>query len=100
MVRIQLSSVYFVFVRLFFVLFCFWLGIYLFMALPFPLFLSSPFLSLLFWCAINVNFHVCARFHRGFFVGGGGGELFRNSEIDIKHTFLGGSGGMPPPEMF
>ena len=24
------------------------------------------------------------------------GKLFRNSEIDIKHTFLGGSGGMPP----
>ena len=30
----------------------------------------------------------------------GGGELFRNSEIDIKHTFLGGSGGMPPQKCF
>ena len=33
-------------------------------------------------------------FIQDFFVGGGG--LFRNSEIYIKHTFLGGSGGMPP----
>ena len=37
----------------YFVCVCFWLGIYLLMLLPFPL-----FLSLLFWCAINVNFHV------------------------------------------
>ena len=27
---------------------------------------------------------------------GGGGGTFPNSEIDIKHTFLGGCGGMPP----
>ena len=25
-----------------------------------------------------------------------GGGTFRKSEIDIKHTFSGGSGGMPP----
>ena len=37
---------YFVFVG-------FWLGIFLFMLLPFPL-----FISILFWCAINVDFHV------------------------------------------
>ena len=41
----------------FFVFFCFWLGIY-FYSSSFSLFLSSPFLSLLFWCTINVNFHV------------------------------------------
>ena len=36
-----------------------WVFIYLwFFLLPFILFLSSPFLSLLFWCTINVNFHV------------------------------------------
>ena len=37
-------------------------------------------------------------FHTGFFVGGGGGGgLFRNSEIDIKHTctFLEGMGACP-----
>ena len=34
-------------------------------------------------------------FHTGFFVGGGGGELFRNIKIDKKHTFLGESGGIP-----
>ena len=31
---------------------CFWLGIYIFMVLSFPLFLFF------FWCALNVNFHV------------------------------------------
>ena len=38
----------------YFVRVCFWLGIYIFMVLSFPLFLflSSPFF---FWCAINVN---------------------------------------------
>ena len=29
-------------------------------------------------------------------LGGGGGGLFWNSKIDIKHTFLGGSGGCLP----
>ena len=28
--------------------------------------------------------------------GGGGGELYRNSNSDIKHTFLGGLGACPP----
>ena len=27
---------------------------------------------------------------------GWGGKRFRNNESDIKHTFLGGSGCMPP----
>ena len=43
----------------------------------------------------NIILIVSPGFHTGFFVGGGG-EVFRNSEIDIKHTFLGGSGDMPP----
>ena len=38
------------------------------------------------------NMH-SAEFHTGFLVGGG--ELFWNSKIDIKHTFLGGVWGEP-----
>ena len=30
----------------------------------------------------------------------GGGKLFRKNDIDIKHAFLGGSGGMPPQKSF
>ena len=41
-----------------------------------------------------------AGFHTGFFVGGGGGGIFWNSKIDIKHTFLGESRGMPPRKCF
>ena len=51
------------FVRFFFVLFCFWLGIHLFMVpgwvfiylwlFLFPFFFLCPL-----WCAITVNFHV------------------------------------------
>ena len=37
-------------ISFYFVCVCFWLGIYIFMVLSFPLFL--------FWCALNVNFHV------------------------------------------
>ena len=33
-------------------------------------------------------------------LGGGGGGTFPNSEIDIKHTFLGGGVGECPPEKF
>ena len=36
---------------------------------------------------------------RIFYWGGGGGN-FLNSKIDVKHTFLGGSGGMPPKKNF
>ena len=44
--------------------------------------------------------HVCNTrvSYRIFYWGGGG--IFLNSKIDIKHTFLGGSGGMPPQKMF
>ena len=47
---------------------------------------------------LHQTVHTCAHdnyqgFIQDFFVGGG---TFWNSKIDIKHTFLGGSGGMPP----
>ena len=48
----------------------------------------------------RVVYYIRTGFHIGFFVGGGGG-IFWNSEIYIKHTLLGGfgPGGMPPQKV-